>query len=128
MPCIDGYRRHRFEGRPGCIRCGASNPRINWAREENTQERRDRARVWRQENREQATANVQAYRRRHPARRTAWNAVYNAIKRGEMEKEPCEVCGNPEAEAHHDDYSKPLDVRWLCRDHHYERDMERRRG
>jgi ribosomal protein S27AE len=27
----------------------------------------------------------------------------------------CENCGAPDAHAHHDDYSQPLDVRWLCR-------------
>lgn len=33
---------------------------------------------------------------------------------------PCEICGNEVAQAHHDDYSKPLDVRWLCTTHHAE--------
>jgi len=30
----------------------------------------------------------------------------------------CEQCGAPNAHAHHDDYSRPLDVRWLCRTCH----------
>lgn len=47
-------------------------------------------------------------------------AVRNAIRRGEMSKQPCEICNNPKAQAHHDDYSKPLVVRWLCTKHHNE--------
>lgn len=41
-----------------------------------------------------------------------------AMRVGRLQKQPCEVCGAARAEAHHDDYSKPLDVRWLCRTHH----------
>jgi hypothetical protein len=32
--------------------------------------------------------------------------------------QPCEVCGATKVEKHHPDYSKPLEVRWLCREHH----------
>lgn len=43
------------------------------------------------------------------------------IKYGRLIKGPCEVCGTTEnVEAHHDDYTKPMDVRWLCRFHHCE--------
>jgi hypothetical protein len=42
------------------------------------------------------------------------------IKKGLVKKLPCQVCGSLESQAHHDDYSKPLDVKWLCRDHHLE--------
>ena len=31
--------------------------------------------------------------------------------------QPCIVCG-AKADAHHDDYSKPTEVTWLCRKHH----------
>lgn len=29
--------------------------------------------------------------------------------------EPCRVCGEMKAEMHHEDYSKPREVVWLCR-------------
>lgn len=45
-------------------------------------------------------------------------AVNNAVVRGKLVKLACEVCGNTKSEAHHADYSKPLDVMWLCRKHH----------
>lgn len=35
-------------------------------------------------------------------------------------KEPCIICGNSVSEAHHDDYSKSWEVRWLCKKHHEE--------
>lgn len=41
-----------------------------------------------------------------------------AVRSGILSKMPCEVCGELKVDAHHDDYSKPLDIRWLCRTHH----------
>lgn len=46
--------------------------------------------------------------------------VRRSIKAGHMKKQVCEVCGEIKVDAHHDDYAKPLDVRWLCRSHHRE--------
>lgn len=43
-----------------------------------------------------------------------------AMRRGDIERQPCEVCGDPDTEMHHDDYDKPLEVRHLCRPHHME--------
>lgn len=50
----------------------------------------------------------------------ARNAVHEAIRSGTLERMPCEVCGEPNTDAHHDRYDRPLDVRWLCRAHHIE--------
>lgn len=44
----------------------------------------------------------------------------NAIRDGIIRKQSCEVCGKINAQAHHDDYSHPLIVRWLCSEHHKE--------
>lgn len=48
------------------------------------------------------------------------SVVYQAIKSGRLIKQPCEVCGKSPAEGHHPDYTKPLQVKWLCRIHHLE--------
>lgn len=50
----------------------------------------------------------------------ARNIVRNRIYRGTLTRKPCEKCGLPNAHAHHDDYSKPLEIRWLCPVHHKE--------
>ena len=46
--------------------------------------------------------------------------TFKAISRGDLVRKPCEVCGSEKVDAHHDDYSKPFAVRWLCRRHHGE--------
>lgn len=38
----------------------------------------------------------------------------HAVKQKRIYKKPCEKCGNPQAQAHHHDYNKPLEVQWLC--------------
>lgn len=43
-----------------------------------------------------------------------------AISVGILVRKPCEKCGAKKVDAHHDNYMKPLDVRWLCRKHHVE--------
>jgi hypothetical protein len=51
----------------------------------------------------------------NPEKHKAHSAVSNAIRDGRLKKLPCAFCGTPEpVEAHHHDYSKPLDVTWLC--------------
>ncbi len=59
-------------------------------------------------------------RRQNKLKRAARISARHAIKTGKLLRQPCEVCGAIKVDAHHDDYSKRLDVRWLCRKHHAE--------
>jgi len=60
------------------------------------------------------------YRNRHPQKVKAHMDVRNAIKTGLLVRGVCEVCSCEKVEAHHDDYNRPLYVRWLCKTHHKE--------
>lgn len=59
---------------------------------------------------------LRKYREENPAKYAAHTAVNNAIRDGKLVKQTsCEECSSEFAvEGHHDDYTKPLEVRWLC--------------
>ena len=50
----------------------------------------------------------------------------SAIKNGKLTPQPCAVCGKDKTQGHHEDYSKPLDVVWLCIRHHQDRHIHLR--
>lgn len=54
----------------------------------------------------------------YPEKALARSILHTKLRSGEVKRKPCQVCGKPNAHAHHPDYSKPLKVQWLCRDHH----------
>lgn len=69
------------------------------------------------------------YREKFPNKYKAHVLVNNYLRDGKLLKEPCEVCSTNECVvAHHDDYAKPLDVRWLCEVHHKEWHSEHGEG
>lgn len=70
------------------------------------------------------TSVIEAQRRmrtREPLKYKARQMVSRFVREGKIKRLPCSVCGNPNSQAHHEDYSKPLDVVWLCFKHHRER-------
>lgn len=87
-----------------------------WYRRPGNAERvRERMRAY-----NEAHPDTRSYRRPAEEKLRARNAINHAIASGQIARQGCEVCGEADAQAHHDDYSKPLDVRWLCRRHHGE--------
>jgi hypothetical protein len=67
----------------------------------------------------------------HPEKRRAHEAVYKALRLslgspGFLRRpDHCECCETPcKPDGHHPDYSKPLDVEWLCRTCHRIADKE----
>ena len=67
-------------------------------------------------------AQMRVYAKAHSteAHHKARRLVRSAIDSGRLVRQPCEVCQSLPTHGHHDDYSKPLAVRWLCPKHHRE--------
>lgn len=60
------------------------------------------------------------FRQRFPEKWRAQQAVMNAVRRGRLVRPgACSACGTAcKPHGHHDDYSQPLAVRWLCQPCH----------
>lgn len=65
---------------------------------------------------------------KYPERRRAQIALGNAVRDRRIKRpDTCQRCGIAgRIEAHHADYSKPLEVEWLCKPCHAQADKERR--
>lgn len=86
---------------------------------------RERKRQRIKENKRRIEGRTKKYKkqlRRSPAS----DILAKAIRLKQIEKKPCEICGKTRAQGHHEDYSKPLDVVWLCIRHHNDRHIHLR--
>lgn len=82
---------------------------------EQYQRQLETSKEWKKANRERHAELARAYRHRNPEKLQAQNRLNYAVRSGVLERKPCEECGTANrVHAHHHDYSKPLDVRWLC--------------
>ena len=74
-------------------------------------------RKWAENNKQSKTDSNQKWRGNNPIKHVAHGKVSYAISAGKLTKPiSCECCGvfTDSLHAHHCDYSKPLEVSWLC--------------
>lgn len=93
--CGGPLEAHRLGKYRYCNKCNAENQRLNRVPYSNLSDL------------QKMKSNARAYLKMN-------------IKRGKVEKGVCCRCGSEKTEAHHKDYSKPLEVIWLCRPCHLE--------
>lgn len=109
-----------------CPRCDTTKPRSDFAKDGSSVQsackecKRARNREWFASHRERKADRVAEYRATNPDKYAAHRAVQNALRTGRIFKpSACVHCAATcILEAHHPDYSKPLEVLWLCRSCH----------
>lgn len=113
-----GKDRHKRDGLTSvCKVCAVKSRSASYYRNKDRPDRKLAKRLYSQRPEQRAAiALVQKrLKEKYPERFKARTALNNAIKRGKMKRGDCQVCGVPNAHAHHHDYSKPFDVEWFCR-------------
>lgn len=73
---------------------------------------------WNKENKERVYKSVRSWQERNKEKISAEIKLNQAVLKGKIKKECCAKCGSATVHAHHPDYSKPLEVIWLCPKHH----------
>jgi len=115
--------------------------RIGWRKSwkkygaKNKQLRTEFGRYWYEANKEKRLAQIKKWqksengkkstaqhdikmRKKYPEKYMARDVLHKAVVAGRIIPEPCFACGKELVEGHHEDYSRPLDVVWLCLKHH----------
>jgi len=118
---------------PHCKKCGEANPdnfysscvieckeciknrvRLNYRENITHFVSYERERESRPERKEFKFLQMRKHRSMNPDKYRARTAVGNALRDGKIVKKNCERCGSVDSQAHHHDYSKPLEVKWMC--------------
>lgn len=88
-------------------------------REKNAEKMREYKRIynaiWRKNN---GYPSEKKYKERNPEKYKAQQILNQSIYKGKIKRENCIICNSENAQAHHEDYTKPHDVIWICSIHH----------
>ena len=120
-PVDDFYAHpHMADGYLGkCKECTKGDVRKHRAENDSVREYDKRRYYNDPKRREQNQQNAKRWRQENPEGYKAQCLTHSAVRSGRLKRKSCEKCGNDKTHAHHEDYSKPLDVIWLCaRCHH----------
>jgi hypothetical protein len=127
------FYQYRLFDTKTCSRCRNIFPTDQFYRSKGKHDGRDcycrdcRLEIQKSPSRKASLRRVSArHRLRHPDREFARQMLGRAVRAGRIKPKPCKRCGSQYVQAHHPDYSKPLDVVWLCRKHHHEHHLQER--
>ncbi len=116
LPLTEFYRHPRMaDGRFNkCKDCAKSDVKSRYAICRAARGAYDRERDRTEHRRRQRQVAQARHKKKHPDRAKARQKTSNAIRDGRLIRGSCRVCRAMPAQAHHPDYSRPLEVDWLC--------------
>lgn len=116
LPLEAFYASRNSDGHANaCKACVKLRVRLRYRETKPERQRYELKREARAERKAQKARTQARHRQNNPLKYKARNAVNNALRDGRLTKRPCAGCGTSDrVQAHHHDYSKPLDIMWLC--------------
>ena len=105
-----------------CKECACALQRIRGRVSDKRPDRIAKSKAWLKSERGKKLLRMKAREdyQKNKAKYAAQRTVHRLISKGVIVKKPCKQCGDTNSGAHHPDYSKPVEVVWLCQKHHSE--------
>jgi len=107
-----------------CKECYKADVRSNYAAKTGQYKKYYAEREKTAKRKEFRVEQLRRHRANNPQKDRARRILMYAVRTGKIKREPCK-CGDSKSQGHHEDYSKPLEVIWLCDKHHKELHRER---
>ena len=124
LPITEFYKHPRMrDGHLGkCKKCTRADVSANYARRRRQYSEYEAKRYREPGRRAKVKKYASEYRLRNPGKAKARSKFNYHFRKGNIEREPCEICGDENSQAHHEDYAieNALNVKWLCFTHHRE--------
>jgi len=123
-PLAEFYRHpYMADGHLGkCKECTKADVAENRAKRREQYSEYEKNRNGEPERRAKKLGYLKKHNEKYPEKALARQMVNNAVRDRQLKREPCVYCGDKRSQAHHSDYSKPLDVTWACFKCHRERE------
>jgi len=123
MKSLDCFYKHSEmkDGHIGkCKECNKKDVQENYRKNKEYYKGYEKIRNKQEKRKNDKFTYMRKYREKYPEKYKARNAVSNALRDNRLKKTKCAICGSGRVEAHHSDYSAPIDVIYLCIKHHKE--------
>lgn len=123
LSCFYAHQRMADGHLNKCIDCAKSDVRTHRTLNAESVSRYEQQRSQTPHRKALQATYLKSYRTKNPEKNRARQMVNRHLRAGNLTKKPCVYCGGvKKVEAHHEDYSKPLEVLWVCFKCHRERE------
>ncbi len=97
-----------------CKNCAKKDVKSNYAKRRAYYSQYEKERYKNPKRKLQIKESLRRQRAANPEKARHRDSYKSALSAGKLQKTPCIHCGAKKVQGHHDDYSKPFDVKWVC--------------
>lgn len=121
---LENTRISSIDGSRICRECNRIQTTKSYYK--NIEKKKKYGKIYKSKTRDKSKIYAKTWLENNREKQRTHSKVAKALSKKILIKKPCKVCKEKRVDAHHPNYDKPLEVIWLCRQHH--KDLHRALG